>query len=327
MKKHDEELQGREHDESLEPELTILEPILFHLIQIASFANQTWVQNQGSGWLNELQTHDWENESGTIRFLHSWSKGNFSNKELLDLQLLFRVYFIGFTREIQEYASAFNLEYPFEIQVSVGCELYPGDTPQGFFHVAYQGSDFMNFRNTSWVPSPEGGSRAQNACNLINQYQGILETVQGLIRNTCPRFLLGLLDAGKMYLHRQVKPQAWLSSSPALTPDHQLLVCHVSGFYPKPIWVVWMRNEQEQPDTKQGDILPNADGTWYLWATLNVTTEKLAGLSCQVRHSSLGSKDIIIYWGQQHSSMNLILAVTMTLVLLIGLALWSKKRW
>ncbi|XP_023409908.2 T-cell surface glycoprotein CD1c-like isoform X3 [Loxodonta africana] len=214
-------------------EEAIQKPISFQLIQISSFANQTWAQNQGSGWLDELQTHSWESELGSIIFLHTWSKGNFSDEELMDLELLFRVYFTGFIREVQDHASALKLE---------------------------------------------------------------------------------------------LRPQAWLSSSPTLSPDWLLLVCHVSGFYPKPVWVMWMRGEQELPGTKQGGILPNADGTWYLWVILNVKAEDVADLSCWVRHSSLGSEDIIISWGH-HISMNLTpLAVVVPLTLLIGLALWFKKR-
>ncbi|XP_015423149.1 PREDICTED: T-cell surface glycoprotein CD1b-1-like, partial [Myotis davidii] len=56
-----------------------------------------------------------------------------------------------------------------------------------------------------------------------------------------------------------VKPEAWLSSGPPPGPGRLLLVCHVSGFYPEPVWVRWMRGEREQPGTHQGDVLPNAD--------------------------------------------------------------------
>ncbi|XP_074175024.1 T-cell surface glycoprotein CD1c [Rhinolophus sinicus] len=298
----------------------------FHLIQISSFANHSWAQNQGSGWLDELQTHGWESENGTIIFLYNWSKGNFSNEELKDLELLFRVYFIGLTREIQDYTGELQYEYPFELQVTVGCELHSRDVAKGFFRVAYQGSDFLSFQNMSWVPSPEGDSRAQNVCYLINQYEDIKETVHSLISNTCPRFILGLLYAGKMDLQKQVRPEAWLSSSPILGSSQLFLVCHVSGFYPKPIWVMWMRGEQEQPGTQQGEVLPNVDGTWYLRVTLDVEAEEAAGLSCQVKHSSLEDQDIILYWGH-HLSMNLILlAVIAPLMLLIVLALWFKKR-
>ncbi|XP_018880555.2 T-cell surface glycoprotein CD1c isoform X1 [Gorilla gorilla gorilla] len=279
------------------------EHVSFHVIQILSFVNQSWARGQGSGWLDELQTHGWDSESGTIIFLHTWSKGNFSNEELSDLELLFRFYLFGLTREIQDHASQHYSKYPFEVQVKAGCELHSGKSPEGFFQVAFNGLDLLSFQNTTWVPSPGCGSLAQSVCHLLNhQYEGVTETVYNLIRSTCPRFLLGLLDAGKMYVHRQVRPEAWLSSHPSLGPGQLLLVCHASGFYPKPVWVTWMRNEQEQLGTKHGDILPNADGTWYLQVILEVASEEAAGLSCRVRHSSLGGQDIILYWAHIKTS-------------------------
>ncbi|XP_008563657.1 PREDICTED: T-cell surface glycoprotein CD1a-like, partial [Galeopterus variegatus] len=140
---------------------------------------------------------------------------------------------------------------PFEMQVTIGCELHPGWVSVGFLRGAYQGSDFMSFQNNSWLPSPKGGSSAQLVCRALNQYQVYKEIVQTLLSDTCPRFILGLLDAGKADLQRQVRPEAWLSSGPSPGPGRLLLVCHVSGFYPKPVWVMWMRGEQEQPGTQR----------------------------------------------------------------------------
>lgn len=96
-----------------------------------------------------------------------------------------------------------------------------------------------------------------------------------------------------------VKPEAWLSSGPPPRPGHLRLVCHVSGFYPKPVRVTWVRGEQEEPGTQQGDVMPNADSTWYLRVTLDVEAAEAAGLSCRVKHSSLGDQDIILYWGEE----------------------------
>ena len=44
--------------------------------------------------------------------------------------------------------------------------------------------------------------------------------------------------------------------------------------------VMWVRGEQEQPGTQQGDIMLNADWTWYLLVTLDVVAGEAAGLSC-----------------------------------------------
>ncbi|XP_047290007.1 T-cell surface glycoprotein CD1e, membrane-associated isoform X3 [Homo sapiens] len=46
-------------------------------------------------------------------------------------------------------------------------------------------------------------------------------------------------SAGQFQL--ELKPEAWLSCGPSPGPGRLQLVCHVSGFYPKPVWVMWMR--------------------------------------------------------------------------------------
>ncbi|XP_059001432.1 antigen-presenting glycoprotein CD1d-like isoform X2 [Mustela lutreola] len=195
-----------------------------------------------------------------------------------------------------------RLDYPFEMQVSAGCELCPGNTSESFFHTAFQGKEIMSFQGTHWVPAPDAPSWAGRATKELNQDQGTRQTLQWLLNDTCPQFLRGLLEAGKSELEKQVKPEAWLSAGPPPGPGRRLLVCHVSGFHPKPVWVMWMRREQEQQGTQRGDVLPHADGTWYLRVTLDVAAREAAGLSCRVRHSSLGGQDIVLHWVHRSGS-------------------------
>uniref|UniRef100_A0A7N9DB66 CD1e molecule n=1 Tax=Macaca fascicularis TaxID=9541 RepID=A0A7N9DB66_MACFA len=272
------------------------DPLSFRMLQISSFANHSWAHSEGSGWLGDLQTHGWDTVTGTIRFLKPWSHGNFSKQELKNLQSLFQLYFNGFVRIVQASAGQFQLEYPFEIQILAGCRM---NAPQIFLNMAYQGSDFLSFQGISWEPSPGAGIRAQNVCKVLSRYLDIKEILQSLLGHTCPRFLAGLMEAGESELKRKVKPEAWLSRGPSPGPGRLQLVCHVSGFYPKPVWVMWMRGEQEQRGTQRGDILPNADETWYLRATLDVATGEAAGLSCRVKHSSIEGHDLIIHWGEK----------------------------
>uniref|UniRef100_A0A4W2HPQ3 Ig-like domain-containing protein n=1 Tax=Bos indicus x Bos taurus TaxID=30522 RepID=A0A4W2HPQ3_BOBOX len=273
------------------------EPISFKVICVLSFHNSSWVQSLGSGWLGELQTHGWKSNSGTFIYLWPWSKGNFSNEELKELQNYLHTNFVRFVQAFYSHARKWQFEYRFEVQIAKGCELHAGEAPVGFMRVAYQGSDFLSFQNKSWV-------------RLFNF-------------DTCPRFLLGLLDARKAYLQRP----AWLSLGPSPGPGQLTLVCHISGFYPKPIWVMWMRGEQEQQGTQRNDVLPNSDGTSYLRVSLDVEAIEAPGLSCRVRHSSLGGQDIILYWDHRSSVGWIALAVIVTLVLMAGLAFWLWKHW
>ncbi|XP_015979691.2 T-cell surface glycoprotein CD1e, membrane-associated isoform X2 [Rousettus aegyptiacus] len=307
--------------------LTTEETLTFHLIQISSFANKSWAHTQGSGWLGELQTHRWNGVLGTIQFLWPWSRGNFSKEELKNIQALLQLYLHGFPRAVQAFASQFQFEYPFELQISFGCRMHAGKASGSFLNGAYQGSDFLSFQGNSWKPSSGAGSQAQNVCNVLNHYRVIKEIVQILLSDTCPRFLSDLLEAGKVELERQEKPEAWVSKSHSSEPGHVLLVCHVSGFHPKPVWVMWMQGEQEQQGTQQGDIMPNADGTWYLRVTLDVAAGEVAGLACRVKHSSLGGHDIIIHLDGYSILLILIcLTVIVSGVMLVVVGSWSKKQ-
>ncbi|ELK37931.1 PREDICTED: T-cell surface glycoprotein CD1e, membrane-associated [Myotis davidii] len=303
------------------------EPLSFHMIQISSFANHSWANTQSSGWLGEVQTHRWDSVLGTIVYQLPWSQGNFSKEELESIQVLLQLYFHRFPQEVQAYSSRFQFEYPFVIQISSGCTIHPGKAPETFLNGAYQGSDFLSFQGYSWKPSPGAGSRAQNVCKLLNRYRIIKEIVKNLLGNTCPRFLAGIAAAGKSELERQVKPEAWVSKGTSPGPGRLLLVCHVSGFHPKPVWVRWMRGEKVQPGTQQGEVLPNADRTWYLRVTLDVAAREATGLTCRVKHSSLGGHDLIIHWDGYPVLLILICsAIMVTLVMLVVVGPWFQTQ-
>ncbi|XP_036175463.1 T-cell surface glycoprotein CD1a-like, partial [Myotis myotis] len=294
---------------------------IFKMIHTASFYNDSSVKIQNSAWLDDLQTHGWDTNSGRIIFLRPWSKVNLRKEEIKELEGFFRGFFLVMPQVIHRHSSEWKFKYPFEVQVTLGCELNHEGAIVGFQRFAYQGSDLLYFQNNSLLPSAKGGTRAQDMCRLFNQHRASKKTVQRILSDTCPRFLLSILDAGKADLQRQVKPEAWLSTGPKPGPDHQMLICHVSGFHPKPIWVKWMRGEQVQQGTQQSDILPNADGTWYLQVFLDVEATETSGLYCRVRHSSLGGQDILLYLEHHQGSMGwIILAVMVPLVLLTALA-------
>uniref|UniRef100_H0VPN4 CD1d molecule n=1 Tax=Cavia porcellus TaxID=10141 RepID=H0VPN4_CAVPO len=288
----------------------------FRCLQISSFANRTWTRTDGLAWLGELQTHVWRNGSDTIHFLKPWSQGTFSRQQWEELQHILGIYRRSFTRDIQELAIMLPVAYPIELQMSAGCKAYPGNASENFLHVALGGIHVVSFQGTSWKSVPGAPFLVNRAVEELNKDRGTREMVQSLLNDTCPQVVSGLLEEGKSELEQQVKPKAWLSQGPSPGPGHLQLVCHVSGFYPKPVWVMWMRGEQEQPETQKGDILPNGDDTWYLQVTLDVVAKEAAGLSCRVKHSSLEGQDIVLHWAASHSS-SIICVVLLCLAILV----------
>ncbi|CAH6901644.1 Cd1d [Phodopus roborovskii] len=300
----------------------------FRCLQISSFPNSSCSRTDGLAWLGDVQTHRWSNAS-TISFLKPWSKGKLSDQQWENLQLVFQVYRTSFTRDVQELVKMLPIiHYPIEMQLSAGCEVHSGNASENFFNVAFQGKHILSFQGTSFQKAPDAPPWTEVAIKVLNNDQGTRETIQQLLNHTCPQLVLGLLEAGKAELEKQEKPVAWLSRGVSPSHGHSQLVCHVYGFYPKPVWVMWMQDEQEQNSTQRGDILPNADGTWYLQATLVVETGNEAGLACWVKHSSLEGKDIILYWGGRYSTLGLILGVLAALVVFVPCFVFLyRKRW
>ncbi|CAK7308503.1 T-cell surface glycoprotein CD1a [Vulpes lagopus] len=217
-------------------------PVSFQVILTSSLYNRSSTRNQGSAWLNELQTHGWDSKTGAFIFLWTWSTGNLSNEELIIAERSFYSNTIQLPLCFHNYSSDWQLEYPFQVQVTLGCELHFGEPSVGFMRLTYQGEDLISFQNKSWWPSPKGGSRAQQVCRQVNELDhDDNELTHELITGYCPHFVLSLLDAGKADLQRQVRPEAWLSTGPSPRSGRLRLACHISGFYPKPVWVTWMR--------------------------------------------------------------------------------------
>lgn len=177
----------------------------FRCLQMSSFANRSWSRTDSVVWLGDLQTHRWSNDSATISFTKPWSQGKLSNQQWEKLQHMFQVYRVSFTRDIQELVKMMSPkeDYPIEIQLSAGCEMYPGNASESFLHVAFQGKYVVRFWGTSWQTVPGAPSWLDLPIKVLNADQGTSATVQMLLNDTCPLFVRGLLEAGKSDLEKQ----------------------------------------------------------------------------------------------------------------------------
>lgn len=74
-----------------------------------------------------------------------------------------------------------------------------------------------------------------------------------------------------------------------------ILICVVTGFYPKDINVEWIVDGKPASDGTSTGLLPNHDQTYQVQVTtmLSKTTHNY---SCQIKHSSL-EEPLVLTWG------------------------------
>ncbi|NXN61394.1 DMB protein, partial [Rynchops niger] len=98
------------------------------------------------------------------------------------------------------------------------------------------------------------------------------------------------------------------------------LTCHVWGFYPPEVTVLWLRNGDVVASGETPKLLPNGDWTYQTQVTLRVTPESGDTFTCSVRHASL-EQPLRKHWGPGLSpgltAKVAAAAVTMTLGLVI----------
>uniref|UniRef100_A0A8C3SGH1 Ig-like domain-containing protein n=1 Tax=Chelydra serpentina TaxID=8475 RepID=A0A8C3SGH1_CHESE len=166
------------------------------------------------------------------------------------------------------------------------------------FHFAFDGQDFLVLqRNQSaWVPLAPGASnetRSWDAGHTWTQF------ARQFLREECVDTLRSLARGGAEALGQQ-ELRARLSSSvtalpPGMsvtyrdTPRGAALSCHARGFYPRPIHLSWVRDGAEiLPPMNSSGILPNADGTYQIWQSLEIPRQWGHGYACRAEHSSRG---------------------------------------
>uniref|UniRef100_G3UG94 Major histocompatibility complex, class II, DP beta 1 n=1 Tax=Loxodonta africana TaxID=9785 RepID=G3UG94_LOXAF len=82
---------------------------------------------------------------------------------------------------------------------------------------------------------------------------------------------------------------------------HNLLVCHVTDFYPGSIEIRWFRNGQEETaGIVTADLIRNGDWTFRILVMLEMTPQKGDVYTCHVEHPSLDSP-VTVEWEEAQS--------------------------
>uniref|UniRef100_A0A8C4TGE0 Major histocompatibility complex class I-related gene protein-like n=1 Tax=Erpetoichthys calabaricus TaxID=27687 RepID=A0A8C4TGE0_ERPCA len=181
-------------------------------------------------------------------------------------------------------------------QLMYGCELDDDGTTRGFNQYGYDGNDYVSFdkQTLTWTAANQRGQTTKVRWDPDTAYN---QQWKGYLEGTCIEWLKKYVTYGAKTLERQVRPEVYLTYKETETGTEA--TCHVTGFLPRDIEVMWQDGGSRDLDVESGEVLPNEDGTYQVKKTLKlrVNKDKLkkGDYSCHVAHSSLtGNQEIRI---------------------------------
>ncbi|XP_060094442.1 class I histocompatibility antigen, F10 alpha chain-like [Heteronotia binoei] len=194
------------------------------------------------------------------------------------------------------------------LQAMYGCDVRPeGQFGGGLYQYAYDGEDFisLDMKTVTWTaPMPQAKEtmrRWENEIYSAQRWKSYLE-------EACVEWLQRYLDYGKETLLRTEAPMARVARKKG-HDGQETLFCQLYGFYPKEIEVAWMKDgEDQKPETYSGGVVPNSDGTFHTWLSIEVDPKERDRYQCQVGHDSL-PEPLDLAWEEPAPSLGLILGL------------------
>ncbi|XP_067416338.1 antigen-presenting glycoprotein CD1d2-like [Emydura macquarii macquarii] len=310
--------------------------VTLRLFQITVFHDASSTDMQGMALLDDLETHSLNCSTCKIRFLQPWAHQGLTPGQWQDLELLIHHYLFNLNRTVNSLAQEKGKGYPFVTQSSIGCQLHPNDTSRGFYDVAVEGEGFISFdmETHTWI-ARQRDKLALDVQDRLNKDKSTVISAQYLL-SKCVTLLKSYVQYGRESLERQEQPVAVVfarASPPAGTPAPLLLVCRVTGFYPRPIHVAWLQDGEEvEPGWRLNSTgtLPNADLTYQRRSSLAVQPGDGHSYACLVDHSSLGGQSLLIPW--DHGSRwgpGLVVGIILGILAVVAVAVvlwWSRRR-
>ncbi|XP_059401648.1 hereditary hemochromatosis protein homolog [Carassius carassius] len=133
----------------------------------------------------------------------------------------------------------------------------------------------------------------------------------------CIKMLKNYLKKRETQLNRKVKPLVRVIQKANSDSGGSCLSCLASGFYPRHINLTLFRDGQPVSDHEitGGDLLPNADGTYQMRKSLEISAADKHEYTCSVPHLSL---DVTLDFSESFKPVILSVLIVLAPVLVFG---------
>ncbi|KAL8213634.1 UNVERIFIED_CONTAM: hypothetical protein K2H54_067561, partial [Gekko kuhli] len=203
------------------------------------------------------------------------------------------------------------------LQWMYSCEVGPdGQLSGGNYQFAYDGEDFLAFdkETVSWTAC---GTEAKITKQKLDMRQDISQSAKDYLEVTCVEWLRRYLGYGNETLLRTERPTARVARKKGYD-GQETLFCQLYGFYPKEIEVTWMKDgEDQKPETWTGGVVPNSDGTYNTWVSIDVDPKEKDRYRCRVGHNSL-PEPLELAWEKPAFNLWLVLVIVVGVLLAVA---------
>nr|BAD27517.1 MHC class I antigen [Gallus gallus] len=192
-----------------------------------------------------------------------------------------------------------------------GCDILEGGPIRGYYQMAYDGRDFIALGKdmktfTAAVPEAVPTKRKWEEVDYAESWKNYLE-------ETCVEWLRRYVEYGKAELGRRERPevQVWGKEADGILT----LSCRAHGFYPRPIVVSWLKDGAVRgQDAQSGGIVPNDDGTYHTWVTIDAQPGDGDKYQCRVEHTSLPQPGLYSWEPPQPNLVPIVAGVAVAIV-------------
>ncbi|XP_032065659.1 major histocompatibility complex class I-related gene protein-like isoform X2 [Thamnophis elegans] len=168
----------------------------------------------------------------------------------------------------------------------IGCDLSKDGRKSGVYQYGYDGEDFISLdqKTLTWTAVDV---RAQVTKRRWEAEPFIAQSRNNFLEQECIQLLQKCMMYGNESLLRKEAPVVKVTRSVQYN-GMETLVCRIYGLYPKEIDATWKKDgEVWEQDTFRGGVLPNSDGTYHAWLSIEVDPKERDRYRCHVDHVGL----------------------------------------
>ncbi|XP_034277746.1 major histocompatibility complex class I-related gene protein-like [Pantherophis guttatus] len=212
-------------------------------------------------------------------------------------------------------------------QVVLGCELKEDGSKGGFLHYGYKGMDFISFDKGTvrWVTAQP---QAQKVKEKWEEDPGWSKRNKVYLEETCIEGLQRYLSYKNKTLQK-IEPPVGKVTCKVVDDSLEVLICQAFGFYPKEIQATWTKDgEVCQYETLHRNVVPNSDGTYYIWLSIEIDPKERDHFRCHLEHEGL-QEPLVLAWKEETATRwRISVAASISgvgILFLIGW-LWRRRR-